>query len=274
MRTVKSLLIKLYLQCKYTNIRGDILKPKKKKSNRKLNNKAKLIIIVSSTLLLAFIGVKILTIKQPVESLDNASNEVEYIEDVVPGVTDQEATDVDTSLVYAELEKVVDGDTLWVKLDGEDQKVRLLEIDTPESVHSDESKNNEYGQMASDYTKNLLSGVTGLYLEYGEEKNDQYGRLLAYVWLSNKVDVSNKDDQLEYMVNAKIVADGYARVTSYSPNKKNEWTFTTLMTEAQDNRVGLWQYDEYWNIAGYELPEVEETTETEETEEAETEVEE
>ncbi len=236
---------------------------KAKKSKRRLNNKAKLIFLIVAILLILVIAVKILTIKKPASSL-KVSSDVEYIEEVVPGVTDQSTNDVDQNLVYVELEKVIDGDTLWVTMDGESQKVRLLEIDTPESVHSDASKNNVYGTSASDYTKSLLSGTKKLYLEFGEQKNDNYGRLLAYVWLSNEVDVKNEDDKAEYMLNAKIVADGYARVTSYAPNKKNESYFTKLMKNAQENRAGLWAFDEYWTIAGYELPEVEQTPEQEE----------
>ncbi len=142
-----------------------------------------------------------------------------------------------------ELLYVVDGDTAIVKkASGEEIKVRFIRIDTPESVNQDESKNNEYGIMASDHTKELLNGVKTLYLEYDAEMNDEYGRTLAYIWMSE--DTSDAGN----MLNAKIIADGYAREMSIEPNTKYSEYFKTLRKEAEDNGKGLWKYDEYKQI--------------------------
>ena len=64
-----------------------------------------------------------------------------------------------TELEAVTLVRVVDGDTIVISKDGKEEKVRFLEVNTPESVHSDESKNNTYGDMASDYTKTKLSYI-------------------------------------------------------------------------------------------------------------------
>lgn len=142
------------------------------------------------------------------------------------------------------LEKVVDGDTIVVNINGSSEKVRFIGIDTPESVHADESKNNIYGQMASDYTKELLSGVTTLYLTYDEEKTDQYDRTLAYVWLSEPDTVEEKEIENQ-MLNAVLVKNGYAYNKVYMPNTKYANLFESLRKDAQDASTGLWQYPEF-----------------------------
>ena len=107
-----------------------------------------------------------------------------------------------------------DGDTLVVN-DGEgDLTVRLIGIDTPESVHPDESKNTEAGKDASEHTKEILKDTKTVYLEFDQEKNDKYGRVLAYVWLSN--DTSN----INNMLNKRLINEGYAVPLEIPPNTK------------------------------------------------------
>lgn len=140
------------------------------------------------------------------------------------------------------LDKVVDGDTLWVVNDGEREKVRLIGIDTPESVHSDKSKNNEYGEMASEYVKTMLADTEYLYLSYDEEITDRYGRTLAYVWLTDDTsDIAN-------MLNATILIDGYAINKEYKPNVKYAPEFEKLRSIAEESDIGLWAYDGYENL--------------------------
>lgn len=123
--------------------------------------------------------------------------------------------------------RVVDGDTLVVKINDEETKVRLIGIDTPESVHSDESKNCSFGKTASDYTKNLLSDES-VTLEYDVEQYDTYGRLLAYVYL---------DDN---MINYDLVLNGYAVAKEYPPNVKYADEFTEAQIEAEKSKSGMW----------------------------------
>lgn len=124
--------------------------------------------------------------------------------------------------------KVVDGDTIKINIDGEDTTVRLIGIDTPESVHPTKEKNVPEGKIASDYTKSLLED-TDVYIEYGEEPNDRYGRVLAYVYIGD-------DD----MINARLLSDGYAQVYTVKPNNKYEEYFIQLEQEAQSGGRGLW----------------------------------
>ena len=151
----------------------------------------------------------------------------------------------------AELVRVVDGDTVIVKLDGNKTRVRMIGIDTPESVAEDENRNNEYGVMASEHTKELLSDVKYLYLTYGKEREDQYGRTLAYVWMSEPkvTQVTLKSEPLD-MVNYVILRDGYGYHVEYKPNLEYADFFTQTVEDAKRAKTGLWQYDGFaklWN---------------------------
>lgn len=115
------------------------------------------------------------------------------------------------------LEAVYDGDTLRVRMpDGTQETVRLLMIDAPESVHPDETKNTEEGRKASEFLDALLRGHKSLYLEYEDEKNnrDVYGRLLAYVWLTDSTSVEPSYIK-ENMINAIMLVNGHAEFHLY-----------------------------------------------------------
>ena len=145
--------------------------------------------------------------------------------------TEETMNDSPTNLEHndnlVDVVRVVDGDTIVVKLNGKDEKVRFLLIDTPESVHANASKNTEFGKVASDFTKNLLEGKQ-VSLEFDVAERDKYGRLLAYVYL---------DDQ---MVNETLLKEGMAKVAVFQPNVKYVDQFRKLEKEAQENKVGIW----------------------------------
>lgn len=115
------------------------------------------------------------------------------------------STQIDTQLY--EVTRVIDGDTIEVNYNGTLEKVRLIGVDTPESVHPDSSKNTEEGILASDYTKEHLEGKQ-VGLEFDVQQRDQYGRLLAYVWVDGK------------MYNKTLLEDGVANIATYPPNVK------------------------------------------------------
>lgn len=144
--------------------------------------------------------------------------------------------------VPSDLLRVVDGDTIVVRIDGEEYKIRLIGIDTPESVHSDASRNNEYGQMASDYTKILLEERETVWIEYDQEAEDRYGRQLGYVWLDPK------EEDLQYMLNYILVANGYAINKEYPPNTRYADYFQKACQEAMEADAGLWIYDGFWKL--------------------------
>ena len=76
--------------------------------------------------------------------------------------------------------RVIDGDTIEVEYESKEEKVRLIGVDTPETVHPNKPVE-PYGKQASAFTKNLLLGES-VYLKYGEERRGRYDRLLAYMY--------------------------------------------------------------------------------------------
>lgn len=128
--------------------------------------------------------------------------------------------------------RVVDGDTIVVTISGEENKVRLIGVDTPESVHPDESRNIPYGKISSDFTRNTLEGKL-VYLEYDVEPQDQYGRMLAYVWLD------------DVMFNKTLLTEGHAVLATYPPNVRYVDEFTVLQTQARNDGKGLWSDTQY-----------------------------
>lgn len=108
--------------------------------------------------------------------------------------------------------RVVDGDTFCYEENDEEIKVRLIGIDTPESVAPKESgkTNTIEGSIASVFTKDLIFSNNGiLYLEYDKEKYDKYGRELAYAYLEDG-----------RMVQDILLLEGYADLMTIEPNTK------------------------------------------------------
>ena len=140
----------------------------------------------------------------------------------------------ETDLDPVTIVRVVDGDTVIVEnLKNELIRVRFIGIDTPESVNPDESKNTEEGVAASEYTKSRLIPGNTIYLQYDEQRYDQYDRTLAYIWLQSDVDISNPDDVKSYMYNAELIISGYAVAKEYPPNTLYSELFTSLEQEYQ-----------------------------------------
>lgn len=130
------------------------------------------------------------------------------------------------------VERVVDGDTFVIKKSGKLIKVRLIGVDTPESVHKNKKRNTIWGKKASAYTKRCLLKKK-VYLTYDISKKDKYGRLLAYVW--------TKKSGKYIMFNQTLVKKGYARAVCYEPNHKYKATFNKLQKDAKLNKRGFWR---------------------------------
>lgn len=129
--------------------------------------------------------------------------------------------------VEAKVLRVVDGDTLKIQIADKDYKVRLLGVDTPESVSPKKEKNTKEGKIASEYTKKNLEGKD-IILEFDVSPYDRYGRLLAYVYV----------DGICY--NEKLLEEGYAKVMMISPNVKNSKYYRQIEKQAKENNTGFW----------------------------------
>jgi micrococcal nuclease len=110
-----------------------------------------------------------------------------------------------------EVQRVIDGDTIKVDIDGESLTVRMVGIDTPETVKPD-SPVECFGPEASDFATGLLTDATvTLEIDESQGATDQYGRALAYVW-------RELPDGSLSMFNLEAVAGGYAEARQYGPD--------------------------------------------------------
>jgi len=130
--------------------------------------------------------------------------------------------------------RVVDGDTIIVNLDGREERVRYIGIDTPESVKPN-APIDCFGPEASHANEQLLPSGSSVRLVVGAEPRDRYGRLLAYVY---REDGGGK----ELFVNADLVRRGYADTLVFPPNTRHASEFAQLRNRARRAGLGLWLY--------------------------------
>jgi endonuclease YncB( thermonuclease family) len=135
--------------------------------------------------------------------------------------------------VYGKVQKVTDGDTVSVEVYGQTQPVRLIGVDTPETVAPGQPIGC-YGKQASAYTKKTLTKkLVRLEIPRIGDSEDAYGRTLAYVYLD-----TDKDGAYEHLFNEDLVELGLARTTTFSHAYRRE--FERVREEAEDRGAGLW----------------------------------
>lgn len=135
----------------------------------------------------------------------------------------------DNDQVNVKLSKCTDGDTAHFIIDGKDTKVRFLAIDTPESV----KENNivePFGKEASEYTCKALSDANKITIEYDKDKEDHYGRTLAWVFVDGS------------LLQEELVRNGLADIKYMEDYFKYKDVLEKAQQEAIDNKVGIWSY--------------------------------
>jgi len=145
---------------------------------------------------------------------------------VVGGDDEDEPTPDNGSSQTAVVTRVVDGDTVEVDVDGREEDLRYIGVDTPESVKPD-APVECFGVEASDFNKELVEGET-VRIVYDAERRDVYERLLAYVYVGDT------------FVNAELVRRGYATTLTIAPNDRYAGMFARLEREASAAGRGLW----------------------------------
>jgi micrococcal nuclease len=125
--------------------------------------------------------------------------------------------------------EVVDGDTIDVSVGGHRERVRLIGIDTPET-NKPNTPVQCYGPEASTFTKSLLPSDVPLHLERDVVARDDYGRMLAYVYLAGDGE----------FVNLTIIRHGFARPLTIAPNSAHADEFIAAARQAEAGNVGLW----------------------------------
>ncbi len=146
-----------------------------------------------------------------------------------------------TDYVNAEIVYVIDGDTVIVRMDGREEKIRMIGIDAPESVSAEEEENSVYGEIASEYTRENLKEGMKVYLTFDKERRDPYERVLAYIWLDT--DLKDVNNLYQY----KMVSEGYALAVCYEPNTTYRYLLDDAMQDAIANESGLWAEETFYN---------------------------
>lgn len=123
--------------------------------------------------------------------------------------------------------RVIDGDTFEALIDGTTEDVRLIGLDTPETVAPGRPAGC-FGHRASRFSRRLLQGHR-VRLRFGVERRDRYGRLLAYARLDGR------------LVNAILLHRGLARTLTIPPNDRLAPRFARIEREAARAGRGLWR---------------------------------
>lgn len=150
-----------------------------------------------------------------------------------PGVTESTRPTTVTPSPYvrpgltpAIVTRVVDGDTIWVEIEGDEFRLRYIGIDAPETVDPRRPVQC-FGHEASERNRQLVEDkIVGLEKDISDA--DSFGRLLRYVWVEDS------------MINAALVEDGYALAFTYPPDVRYAELFVSLQVTARENGRGLW----------------------------------
>ncbi|MCM3237475.1 thermonuclease family protein [Heyndrickxia oleronia] len=158
-------------------------------------------------------------------------------------ITSKATTSSDTTIDYGKLDatviNVIDGDTVKVNVRGTEETIRLLLVDTPETVHPTKPVQ-PFGKEASDFSKSIMPAGKAIKVELDVSERDKYGRLLAYVYVGGK------------MVNETLLEKGLARVAYvYAPNTRYVDKFREIQSMAQKQAIGIWSIENYVQEDGF-----------------------
>jgi micrococcal nuclease len=142
----------------------------------------------------------------------------------------------------AKVVRVIDGDTIKILLNGKEETIRFLLVDTPETHHPKKPVE-PFGPEAAKFTTELLTGKTvGLETDIGSPR-DKYGRLLLYVFIDGK------------SVEEMLLERGLARVAYIHTQVKYLDEFRKVQKQVQQKGLGIWSIENYAREDGYH-PEV------------------
>lgn len=135
---------------------------------------------------------------------------------------------IDESEYYL-VKRVIDGDTFEIRNGLRAMNIRMLGIDTPETV--DPRKREQcFGKEASRETRNIIEGKkVQLKLDPSRESKDKYGRILAYVFLENGL-----------FINLNLLKNGFAKEYTFGKPYSKQALFIATQNEAKQNNIGLW----------------------------------
>ena len=132
--------------------------------------------------------------------------------------------------IKVQLDKCVDGDTAWFKINNSRKKYRFLSIDTMEL-------DTEFGKSTSHYVCNLLSNANNIEIEYSKygETKDKYNRELVFVYIDNE------------LLQEKLISEGFAKIKYVYAKYEYLDKFIELESNAKSKKLGLWKEESYNN---------------------------
>ena len=144
------------------------------------------------------------------------------------------------NFTQAKITSVTDGDTVTVQAGSKSYKVRLIGVDTPETVHPSKPVS-FYGKEASNFTKENLTDRY-VYLEKDVSETDKYYRSLRYVWLN--LPYPSFEDVRDKMFNGILLKEGYATLATFPPDVKYLDYFRKIAKTASLKEIGLYNKTE------------------------------
>lgn len=144
------------------------------------------------------------------------------------------------AIELATVVRVVDGDTFVVNIGGFEESVRLIGVDTPETVHPRKPVQC-YGPEASKYLKERLLPSTQVFLGYEKKRTGIYGRKLAYVFLPWS-QITDSDGSVKVgikLINLEIISKGLGRTYTRFPFRYLD-LFIETENLAKEAGRGLW----------------------------------
>ncbi|PKR79357.1 hypothetical protein CEY16_01130 [Halalkalibacillus sediminis] len=172
------------------------------------------------------------------DDTEQSNNDVNKSEETSDQSTDSDKSNGPTDSVAATVTRVVDGDTIEIQINGQEEQVRLLLVDTPETKHPSLPVQ-PFGPEASEFAKQKLSGKD-IQLEYDGPKRDKYDRLLGYIWVDGQ------------MFNEMLLAEGLARLAYvYDPPYTHYNAYVKAQTKAMNAGKGIWSIEGYVQEDGF-----------------------
>lgn len=143
-------------------------------------------------------------------------------------------------LVDAKYVSTNDGDTFRLIINGKEERVRLLMVDTPEMNYEDNDPM-PYAQTAKSFTMELLENAEKIEVLYDVgPKTDNYGRLLSYVFVDG------------ILLQERLLQEGYAAVRYiHEPNNSLEDDFREIEEQAKQKQLNIWSHDNYLQKDGF-----------------------
>lgn len=201
-------------------------------------NRKILIVIVFAAIILGLITYRALP-KRLQNSASAQSAAIESIQNTVPIISQYPE-------IFYPVTKVVDGDTIVININGKNTTVRLIGLDTPETVDPQSSLRSRsyyggvgqapvqcFGVHASDKAKEVLAGKrVRLEMDPSQGEFDKYGRLLAYVFLPDGTNF-----------NELMISEGFGHEYTYALPYKYQKEFKVTEAAAREQKKGLWAPD-------------------------------